>query len=431
MTENPEPMFDARPLIDLYARWRRRGALLIWGGIIIAVLLTLLMALIEQSVPQPKPDASKIGVHLLLDDGRNAWAEALWWNHISYAGQIGGTGGIAVQVIRQDDLDREKWQYFIDSCAELDLLPVLRLATTVDRETGVWRIPQADADGRYHTFAAPYADFISALSWRGMTPHVIILNEPNNGIEWGGKPDAAAYAHLFMDMAQALRVGVPDIKILNAGLDLYAPNTGSEPFANGIFYVDANSFMDAMHAAEPDIFAQVDIWNSHSYPMGAFIAPPWEQAYHFDALHDAVLSADQPPSQIHNRGINGYEWELWKLANFGIENLPVMITETGWRYTEPQPASLDAGENYPDAVTAAKYLDMALRGNPGRYPEYPRSGWKPWLLDERIMGVALFALNGTPDAWGHSNLLIMNADGTVAGTTPLFDVLAEIQTAAQ
>jgi hypothetical protein len=427
MIDVPEPMFDARPLIDQYARWRRRGALLVWGALMIALALTILIGLLEQSTSPPKPNVNKIGVHLLMDDGRKVWDEALWWHHISYAGQIVGTGGIVIQVIRQDDLDRDKWQYFMDSCLELDMLPVLRLATTVDREKGVWRVPQADADGRYHTVAAQYADFVASLDWRGMTPQVIILNEPNNGIEWGGKPDAAAYARLFVDVAQALREAVPTIQILNAALDLYAPHTGSQPFADGLFYVDANSFLDAMVAAEPTLLEQIDIWNNHSYPMGAFIQPPWEQQFHFDAMHDAMLNlASPPPAHIRNRGVNGYEWELWKLAQFGVNNLPVMITETGWRY-HSEHAVLNADADYPDAATAAQYLDMALRGNAGRYPQYPRTGWTPWLHDERVMGVAFFALNGTPDEWGHSNLLIMNADGSVAGTTPLFDMLATLQ----
>ncbi len=429
MTDSPEPMFDARPLIDQYARWRRRGALLVWAALIGAVFFTLVIAAFEQAAPQPVPDVNKIGVHGLMDDGLHAWDDALWWNHISYAGQIVGTNGIIVQVIREDDLDATKWQYFIDSCLELDMLPVLRLATTVDRENGFWRSPSADADGRYHTFAARYADFVAALDWRGTTPQVIILNEPNNGIEWGGKPDAVAYARLFVDTAQALRAAVPDIHILNAALDLYAPNTGSQPFANGIFYVDANTFLDAMLAAEPTLLEQVDIWNSHSYPLGAFKQPPWEQQFHFDALNDAVLNITPPPAHIRNRGVNGYEWELWKLAQFGVQNLPVLITETGWRY-RPDDAVLNRDADYPDAATAAQYLDMALRGNPGRYPEYPRTGWTPWLFDERVMGVAIFALNGTPAEWGHSNLLIMNKEGAVVGTTPLFDMLVTLQNAA-
>jgi hypothetical protein len=74
-------------------------------------------------------------------------------------------------------------------------------------------------------------------------------------------------------------------------------------------------------------------------------------------------------------------------------------------------------------VTA--YLDMAMLGNvDGRYPDAPRAGWIPWLLDERVIGIALFALNGEPEEWSHTTYLILDDAGHVLGTYPMFDLLA-------
>lgn len=396
-----------------------------WSAVqLLLIGVVILFLLFRRETPPPLPDYGKVGVHLLLDDGRQSWDVALWDDHMAYAAQIVPPGGIVVQIIRADDLDVSKWQTFMDLCQQYAFMPVIRLATIYDYEKDYWQAPTPDADGRYLTLANHYAGFLSALDWHTDTKVVILLNEPNNGVEWAGRPDPAAYARFFVDTAAILKTRVPGVRILNAALDLYAPDTGSQPLANGRYSMSAARFMDEMTAAVPDVFTYVDVWNSHPYPMGAFRAPPWEQTYQFDTLNDAPPITEHPPTGIHNRGVNGYEWELWKLESFGIKDLPVMITETGWRHAEGSADSLDAGEGYPHAKQAAAYLDLAMRGSDGRYPGEPRLGWIPWLRDERIIGVAVFALSGTPKEWAHTNLLRLDEDGLVLGTYPMFDVLA-------
>ena len=98
----------------------------------------------------------------------------------------------------------------------------------------------------------------------------------------------------------------------------------------------------------------------------------------------------------------------------------MFITETGWRHAE------SGGEALPDAETIAVYLDLTLRGNGGRYPEYPEEGWTPWLDDPRVMAVTFFALDGFPAEWGHTNWLVLGAEGDVLGTYAPFDLLATV-----
>jgi hypothetical protein len=145
-----------------------------------------------------------------------------------------------------------------------------------------------------------------------------------------------------------------------------------------------------------------------------------------DWINDAANPAHvEPPPGINNRGINGYEWELFKLSTYGVPPLPVMITETGWRHAETtDPTATDNGRPLPDAHTVAQYLDLSLHGNLGRYPEFPEDGWTPWLRDPRVMAVTPFALDGFPGEWGHTNWLKLNAAGKVLGTYALFDLLA-------
>jgi hypothetical protein len=131
------------------------------------------------------------------------------------------------------------------------------------------------------------------------------------------------------------------------------------------------------------LFDRLDAWASHSYPAGPLTEGPWEQLYQVDMINDAGNPDHvEPPPGMHNRGVNGNEWELFKLSTYGVPPLPVMITETGWRHAESTDAkATDNGRPLPSATTVARYLDLALRGNGRRYPELPQQGWKPRLAD--------------------------------------------------
>jgi hypothetical protein len=172
------------------------------------------------------------------------------------------------------------------------------------------------------------------------------------------------------------------------------------------------------------VFDRLDAWASHSYAMGPFAEGPWVQAYQVDLIGDAANPDHvEPPPGIYNRGVNGYAWELFKLSTYGVEPLPVFITETGWRH-----ASVGSEGAYPAPETVAEYVDLALRGNGGRYPEYPEEGWTPWLDDPRVAAVTFFALDGFPAEWGHTNWLKLDAAGNVMGSYAPFDLLATVGT---
>jgi hypothetical protein len=346
---------------------------------------------------------NKLGVHLLLDDGRSHWPTSLWREHMAYASQLIGEGGYVTQLVRLDDLDPDKWQLFMDLCAEFDLRPILRLATVFDREAGLWQRPPVNGNGRYTTTAQHYADFITALHWPTDEHYIVVGNEPNHGDEWDGRPDPAAYAQFLMDVSGRVKTADPDARILNAPLDQFTPHTGSQPFINGLWYIDAATFLQEMHAAQPTVFDHIDAWASHPYPLGPFAQSPWQQTLQFDTLNDAPTPQAMPAAPP-NRGINGYEWELWQLAQWGITDLPVFITETGWRHSEV---------GYPSVDEVNVYFDLALRGNDGRYSDLPSSGWTPWLNDERLIAITPFALDGHPDEWRHSNWLEVGVDGEI------------------
>ncbi len=398
-------------------RWKRIAAIFValLVGFVVYWRIFVFVPLVEPPEtrrPIAMPE-NKRGVHLLLDDGRSHWHPSLWQEHMTAAREAVGEWGTVTQLVQLDDLNTTKWQQFMDLCAELHLTPILRLAITYDEEQGWWLPPLPDRNGRsYRHTAQQFANFTATLNWPTDEHLIIVGNEPNHGDEWGGKPDPAAYARFLIDTSTAMRKTDPGTRVLNAGLDAYTPHTGSQPFHNGIWYLDAETFMDGMVTAYPQVFEYIDGWASHPYPLGPFAYPPWEQTYQIDWLNDAINPKHQnPPANIVNRGVNGYEWEIWKLQTYGTYDLPIFITETGWRHT---------AEGYPNTNLAGVYLDLALRGNNGRYPHLPNENWTPWLTDARVYTVTPFALDGHADEWYHTSWLNLDEDGYVIDKNALW-----------
>jgi hypothetical protein len=391
-----------RVMREFHAENKRRGWYTIGGALLLAILLVTALTFLNP----PQPNTSKMGIHMLLDDGRTQFDPSVWESHLQYASQV---GNYVTELIRLDDLDPTKWQRFFDLCRQYELTPIIRLATTFDTENNWWIAPPADDNGTYRTVGGQYAAFFSAIQWDGEL-FVLVGNEPNHGEEWGGVPDPAAYTRFLSDVAQAVKDAHSGVRIGNAAIDHYAPNTNAEPFENGIAYLDGESFMDAMVAADSNITRVLDVWNSHAYSM----TPPWEQQYQVDYLNGAGNpNALAPVEGLSNRGVNSYNWELYKLSQLGnLKVLPVIISETGW-----------SRDRYSDEEIA-QYMDLSYFGNHGRYADLPEEGWVPWIEDTRVLAVTPFALAGSPNEWDAYNWLDVEPYGTITGTRPVFDVIA-------
>src|SRR5688500_16660803 len=85
-------------------------------GIGLLYIFVLLAAIMFVSVsgthPAAAQGANKLGVHLLLDDGRNQWPVEVWREHLGYARYAVGDWGYVTELIRGDDLDTARWQIF-------------------------------------------------------------------------------------------------------------------------------------------------------------------------------------------------------------------------------------------------------------------------------------------------------------------------------
>ncbi|MGI5826571.1 MAG: hypothetical protein ACOX50_04125, partial [Patescibacteria group bacterium] len=266
----------------------------------------------------------------------------------------GGDWGWVTIVIRDDEMDFDKWQNFMDQCREKHLVPLVRIAT--HNENTYWVKPKEED-------AQKWADFLSSLNWPTQDQYVILFNEPNHAKEWGGEINPKEYAQILSTFRDELKDKSEKFKILNAGLDLAAPN-GKET-------MEAYLFMQEMNQEVPEIFEKLDGWCSHSYPNHGYKGKPWESG---------------------KVSIKGYEWELSILQkHFGLQKqLPIFITETGWptgtkyeiRKTRYGTRKVAVNKYY-DGKTAAEYLKYTFEN--------------VWLKDSRVKAVTPFVLNYPSD----------------------------------
>jgi len=373
--------------------------------------------------PTPAPAAvNKRGVHLLIDDGNVRFSEAVWDEHVTWAGRLSGPGGYGVELIRSNDLRPDSWQHFFDLMHREGQIPIIRLATYKDEKNQWWTQPVPDPDGRnYRSEADRFRRFFDAIDWPTDTVLVTVANETNRPDEWGGAPDPAAYARFLRDVTDAMRrVTSVRVLVLNGALDAYAP---SATFGS-TFAIDSERYLEGMIAEVPDIFERLDGWATHAYPLGPFMEHPGRQLFKIDDVRPEAKPRRQPPDGINNRGVNGYEWELWKLRELGVSReLPVYITETGWRHRSTQ----DQNARDKDFATVeddrfAELVRLAFDGPPSG----PAEGWTPWNRDPRVQAVALFALAGRTDHWGHTNLLLVAPDGRIQGAYAFANALTQV-----
>lgn len=204
-----------------------------------------------------------------------------------------GDWGYVTIVIREDEMDKARWQKVFDEMRRSHLIPIVRIATI--QNGGNWKIPkEEDIDN--------WVSFLNSLNWVVKNRYVIISNEPNHASEWGGVIFPEQYAAYLKTFSQKLKAGNEDYFVLPAGLDASANNQKTT--------MEESVFIRRMLKEVPDVFDFIDGWNSHSYPNPSFSGKE---------------------TDIGKGTIKTYDWELNYLKTLGIiKNLPVFITETGW-----------------------------------------------------------------------------------------------------
>lgn len=263
-----------------------------------------------------------------------------------------GDWGYVTIVITEDQRNKEVWQKFLDDCRRLHLIPIIRVATKFTDES--WQAPDTkEIDS--------WVSFFDSLNWVIENRYIVIGNEPNHSKEWGGKIDPKGYALYLKEFSSKLKNSNQDYFILPSGFDQDAPNSNKT--------MDEKKFISEMIKSIPDAFQFIDGWSSHSYPNPAFSGSK---------------------TATGRRSIRGYEWELEILKSHGIiRDLPIFITETGWKFSKANSQELIASN--------LKYAFEEV-----------------WSKDKRIVAVTPFVLNYTGEPF--SEFSWKNKDGSFTKT---------------
>lgn len=259
-----------------------------------------------------------------------------------------GDWGWVTIVIRSDQLNHQTWQDFFDNCRRFHLIPIVRLATTVEGDN--WKRPtNSDIDN--------LASFLNSLNWPTTNQHVIVFNEINHASEWGGEVDIHNYADTAIYTSQKFKHLNSNFFVLPAALDLATPSQPPK------FESASNTYQQIL-AYQPNFFDHFNGLASHPYPNHGYIGTPADTGQH---------------------SILGYRWESKIIG----KNLPVFITETGWPHAE----GIKTNHYYYRLATTVKFLQQAFN---------------TWQLDSQVIAVTPFIFNYTQEPFDHFSWLDQN-----------------------
>ncbi|MCR4325041.1 MAG: hypothetical protein NUV69_05130 [Candidatus Curtissbacteria bacterium] len=209
-----------------------------------------------------------------------------------------GDWGYVLLLVTKNERDIDRWRGVFHQLSKYHLIPIVRIATKFDQ--GSWQRPEKDD-------AAQWAEFLSALPWPTKIRYVQVYNEVNHGSEWGGQVDPKSYTDELSKTISELKRRSDDFFVLGAPLDLALMENSEGAMSADIYFAQ-------MEEHKGGIFKEFDGLASHSYPNPEFSASPLKSG---------------------RTGIDGYKWELSVLSPYlNGKNLPVFITETGWKRSE-------------------------------------------------------------------------------------------------
>ena len=146
-------------------------------------------------------ETNKFGIHILEPADLEKANELVNSN--------GGDWGWVTVVIREDDLNSDKWQDFFDQCRIKHLIPLVRLATHLE---GInWAKPKVEDSQKW-------VDFWGSLNWPVKDQYVIIFNEPNHKKEWGGKSIRENMPKFFQNLIQNSKFKIQNSRYLMPAL---------------------------------------------------------------------------------------------------------------------------------------------------------------------------------------------------------------------
>ncbi len=293
---------------------------------------------------------NKFGIHIISPISAEASPAA------GLVNSSGGDWGYITVLIEEKDRDKQKWQLFFNELRRRHLIPLVRIATSPNGSN--WRVP---VEGE----AKSWADFLDSLNWPVKNRYVIVYNEPNHGQEWNGQTDPKSYAQVLDKTITELKAKSQDFFVLNAGFDASTPHKPP-------LYFDEEQYLEEMEKAVPGILNKLDGWVSHSYPNPGFVGSP---------------------EDIGRGTVRTWAWEQELLKNLGLKkNLPVFITETGWKHAE----GIKEDPNLPSCEDVSQYFQSAFD-----------SAWS----NNIIVAVTPFLLDYQEEPFDHFSFKKINKEG--------------------
>ncbi len=272
----------------------------------LAILLASLIYLTSSSVslaitnPLSSPN-NRLGVHILSPDEIESAAKFV--NH-----DRAGAWGYVTVPIQATDRDRPKWLHFMTKAKELQVIPIIRVATYAQGSN--WLKP-SDHD------LVDFANFLNDLPWPTKNRYVIIFNEVNRADEFGGFVSPEEYTAILSKSIDIFKERNEDFFILPAGLDNAAPNGGA--------FMRWDLYLKRMATAVPNIFDKIDGWTSHAYGNPAF---------------------GSNPTKSGSNKADSFLYDLKLIANYTSKKLPVFITEAGWSLESVNPDTIATYYSY-------------------------------------------------------------------------------------
>ncbi|MEX0896101.1 MAG: glycosyl hydrolase [Patescibacteria group bacterium] len=243
---------------------------------------------------------------------------------------------VTIPFILSDVEKADEWQEFFDDARELQIIPLVRLASRYDPDSDSWIVPTRRDITRQ-------IEVLSALDWPTKHRHVMVFNEVNHAKEWENEIAPAEYAQVFLFTSQWLHSEQKNYVVLPAAMDLAAPN--------GPVTREAFAYLEEMRAAQPDVFEHMDAINSHSYPNPGFSSDPYRTG---------------------QNSLRGFEFEIAYFKEHTNKDFPVYITETGWednartryRLHEYYEYALENIWSHSQVVAVTPFI---FRGDPGPF----------------------------------------------------------------
>lgn len=292
-----------------------------------------------QSIYQRKTPNNKFGMYMVVNSATLSMEKQIT-EIANLINSNGGDWGYVLYSLWINNLDEKEWETFFDLVGKNHLIPIIQL------------YPYQFDEEYLFSQLTKTASFLNSFSWPSSCRIVTVFNETNARDFWGENIDPEGYARVLAKAIEIFKKENENFFILNGGF-----NSSSR---SGPRYLDEEEYLIRMDEAVPSIFEKLDGWASHPYPQ-----PEFSGDFH------------NPPSWYETRDqISAYEWEFSLLKKyFGVENLPIFLTETGWAHKEGEQPKWQ----YKKAVLTAQYFDDVLRNI--------------WLPDKRVVAITPFIFN--------------------------------------